>query len=198
MLVGHGLDDRFGILSATRRDAQPHQRTLEASIRWSHDLLPEDERVTFRRLAVFSGSFEPADAAEVDGHRVDLGPGAAEIGVDQRLPHQRGLDGRAGEIDRHPHAIAGRGGRTLKRKWADGPKSETPPGHWNVLANQVSDAPGLDHRLWGQGPVVDRLEWEHIQRVLGENDGNISATARALKMHRRTLQRKLAKRPVKE
>lgn len=45
---------------------------------------------------------------------------------------------------------------------------------------------------------VDRLEWEHIQRVLAENDGNISATARALKMHRRTLQRKLAKRPVKE
>ena len=44
---------------------------------------------------------------------------------------------------------------------------------------------------------VDRLEWEHIQRILHENDGNISATARALKMHRRTLQRKLAKRPVK-
>ncbi|HMR94418.1 MAG TPA: LuxR C-terminal-related transcriptional regulator [Microthrixaceae bacterium] len=66
-VLSDGLDDRFGILSATRRDAQPHQRTLEASIRWSHDLLPEDERVTFRRLAVFSGSFEPADAAEVDG-----------------------------------------------------------------------------------------------------------------------------------
>ena len=44
---------------------------------------------------------------------------------------------------------------------------------------------------------VDRLEWEHIQRVLNENDGNISATARALKMHRRTLQRKLSKRPVR-
>lgn len=44
---------------------------------------------------------------------------------------------------------------------------------------------------------VDRLEWEHIQRILHEHDGNISATARALKMHRRTLQRKLAKRPVK-
>ena len=42
---------------------------------------------------------------------------------------------------------------------------------------------------------VERLEWEHIQRVLHENDGNISATARALNMHRRTLQRKLAKRP---
>lgn len=44
---------------------------------------------------------------------------------------------------------------------------------------------------------VDRLEWEHIQRVLNEQDGNISATARALGMHRRTLQRKLQKRPVR-
>jgi len=44
---------------------------------------------------------------------------------------------------------------------------------------------------------VDRLEWEHIQRVLAEHDGNISATARALGMHRRTLQRKLQKRPVR-
>lgn len=43
---------------------------------------------------------------------------------------------------------------------------------------------------------VDRLEWEHLQRVLMENDGNISATARALNMHRRTLQRKLQKKPV--
>lgn len=43
---------------------------------------------------------------------------------------------------------------------------------------------------------VDRLEWEHLQRVLLEHDGNISATARALNMHRRTLQRKLQKRPV--
>lgn len=43
---------------------------------------------------------------------------------------------------------------------------------------------------------VDRLEWEHLQRVLMEHDGNISATARALNMHRRTLQRKLQKRPV--
>jgi len=46
-------------------------------------------------------------------------------------------------------------------------------------------------------PSVNRLEWEHIQRVLNENQGNISATARSLGMHRRTLQRKLQKRPVK-
>lgn len=47
-------------------------------------------------------------------------------------------------------------------------------------------------------PSVARLEWEHIQRVLSQHHGNISATARALKMHRRTLQRKLAKHPVAE
>lgn len=45
---------------------------------------------------------------------------------------------------------------------------------------------------------VDRLEWEHIQRVLTEHHGNISATARSLNMHRRTLQRKLAKHAPKE
>lgn len=43
---------------------------------------------------------------------------------------------------------------------------------------------------------VHRLEWEHIQRALTENRGNISATARALHMHRRTLQRKLNKHPA--
>ena len=44
---------------------------------------------------------------------------------------------------------------------------------------------------------VARLEWEHLQKVLTECDGNISETARRLGMHRRTLQRKLAKRPVR-
>jgi two-component system response regulator RegA len=46
-------------------------------------------------------------------------------------------------------------------------------------------------------PSLERIEWEHIQRILAENAGNISATARQLGMHRRTLQRKLQKRPVK-
>lgn len=45
---------------------------------------------------------------------------------------------------------------------------------------------------------ISRVEWEHINKVLAEHEGNISATARALKMHRRTLQRKLAKRPGAE
>ncbi|GHE19604.1 response regulator transcription factor [Halomonas urumqiensis] len=48
-----------------------------------------------------------------------------------------------------------------------------------------------------QPPSINRIAWEHIQKVLQEHDGNISATARALGMHRRTLQRKLQKRPVR-
>mgnify|MGYP000029330160 CR=1 FL=1 len=53
-------------------------------------------------------------------------------------------------------------------------------------------------RVEGTTLSVDRLEWEHIQKVLVQHNGNVSATARALKMHRRTLQRKLTKRPVRE
>ena len=45
---------------------------------------------------------------------------------------------------------------------------------------------------------VERLEWEHIHKVLAENDDNVSATARALGMHRRTLQRKLGKKPGRD
>jgi two-component system response regulator RegA len=52
-----------------------------------------------------------------------------------------------------------------------------------------------DMPLDAQPVSVDRLEWEHINRVLHEQQGNISSTARVLNMHRRTLQRKLAKRP---
>lgn len=50
--------------------------------------------------------------------------------------------------------------RALAEYWADGPKSETPPGHWNVIANEVSDSPGFEHRIGGQGEPVDRLEWD--------------------------------------
>lgn len=48
-----------------------------------------------------------------------------------------------------------------------------------------------------RGPSLKRLEWEHIQRVLAECDGNVSAAARRLGLHRRTLQRKLGKRPAR-
>lgn len=45
-------------------------------------------------------------------------------------------------------------------------------------------------------PSLDRVEWEHIQKILQDHQGNVSAAARALGMHRRTLQRKLQKKPL--
>lgn len=59
------------------------------------------------------------------------------------------------------------------------------------------DAGNPDIDIASVPPSIDRLEWEHIQKVLADNHGNISETARVLGMHRRTLQRKLQKFPVK-
>ena len=56
----------------------------------------------------------------------------------------------------------------------------------------------VERAVPGHAPPLKRLEWEHIQRVLAECEGNISEAARRLGLHRRTLQRKLAKRPVRE
>jgi hypothetical protein len=50
--------------------------------------------------------------------------------------------------------------RVLTEFWADGPKSETPPGHWNVIANSISDELDPDLRIGGAGSRVDRLEWD--------------------------------------
>ncbi|TAK93171.1 MAG: hypothetical protein EPO07_18505 [Verrucomicrobia bacterium] len=50
--------------------------------------------------------------------------------------------------------------RVLAEFWADGPSSETPPGHWNVLANQVADNTNTVKKIGGVGPVVDDLEWD--------------------------------------
>jgi hypothetical protein len=50
--------------------------------------------------------------------------------------------------------------RVMTEFWADGPKSETPPGHWNVLANHVSDELAPDLKIGGTGPNLDRLEWD--------------------------------------
>ena len=59
------LDDRFRLLSGGRRTALPRHQTLRATLDWSHGLLAEPERVLFRRLAIFAGSFSLEAACEV-------------------------------------------------------------------------------------------------------------------------------------
>jgi two-component system, response regulator RegA len=71
----------------------------------------------------------------------------------------------------------------------------TKPANADEIVAAFGHLPSPHMPLNAQVTTVDRLEWEHINRVLLEHEGNISATARALNMHRRSLQRKLAKQP---
>lgn len=50
--------------------------------------------------------------------------------------------------------------RVLAEYWADGPDSETPPGHWFTILNYVSDHPMLEKRFKGEGEILDDLEWD--------------------------------------
>jgi hypothetical protein len=50
--------------------------------------------------------------------------------------------------------------RAIAEYWADGPDSETPPGHWNLIANAVAHTSGFERRFGGEGPELDPLEWD--------------------------------------
>ena len=67
-----------------------------------------------------------------------------------------------------------------------------------ILKALMQDEADLDITIPSKPLPVKRLEWEHLQKVLSENNGNISKAAEQLGMHRRTLQRKLQKKPVRE
>jgi len=69
------------------------------------------------------------------------------------------------------------------------------PANADEIVAAFGRATGSEVPIKVQTTQLGNLEWEHIQRVLHEHEDNISATARALNIHRRTLQRKLAKPP---
>ena len=99
------------------------------------------------------------DAA--DGVEIDIGPGA--LG-DNTLGANDGDGHDVNPATGEPYAPnrVGRAdfARAIAEYWADGPDSETPPGHWNVIANAVEDSPGFERRVGGEGPVLDALEWD--------------------------------------
>ena len=75
----------------------------------------------------------------------------------------------------------------------------TKPANTDEIVSALHKNDGDSTVLISENPLsVNRLEWEHLQKVLMQHEGNISSAARALNMHRRTLQRKLDKRPVRE
>ena len=114
---------------------------------------------------------------QTDGVMVDISP--ASLGNIQQLPanpaeypqfydFHAGGDASTG-YDSNPATGApydpqmvprGDYARVLAEFWADGPDSETPPGHWFVILNEVSDHPNLVKRFAGAGPELGPLEWD--------------------------------------
>ncbi len=76
-------------------------------------------------------------------------------------------------------------GRVLANFWADGPNSETPPGHWNVLANSVTDKLGINRKLGGVGVALGTLEWD-VKIYLGLNGALHDAAIAAWEVKRAT------------
>jgi hypothetical protein len=121
--------------------------------------LGEDD-AAFKRAAIdvlrYSSYLDAGDGVEID-----IGP--ASLG-DNTLGTNDGRGREVNPVTGEPYApdvvLRGDYGRSLAQFWADGPASETPPGHWNTIANTVSDAPGFAFRIGGSGPEVDRLEWD--------------------------------------
>lgn len=96
-----------------------------------------------------------------DGVTMDISPGAwGNNSLGANDGHGRPVNPVTGK----PYApnVVKRGdfARVLAEFWADGPTSETPPGHWNTLANYVSYHPEFQRRLGGVGPVLGALEWD--------------------------------------
>jgi len=96
-----------------------------------------------------------------DGTTIDIGPGSLgdnPLGTNDGDGYD--VNPATGEPYAPNEVLRGDFARALTEFWADGPESETPPGHWNTIANEVSDTPGLELRIGGDGAVVDRLEWD--------------------------------------
>ena len=74
----------------------------------------------------------------------------------------------------------------------------TKPVDADQIVAAFDGAAGAGRRAGTDVPTLARVEWEHIQRVLADCDGNVSQAARLLGIHRRSLQRKLSKHPARE
>ena len=130
-----------------------------------------DYKWGFEMVSAWSSHLDPND-----GVMIDISPGA--IGNSPTLPGSaqlaqfydftNGGDSGTGHplnpVTGLPYApqVVPRGdyGRVLAEFWADGPDSETPPGHWFTLLNYVSDHPQTVKQIGGIGPTVTELEWD--------------------------------------
>ncbi len=170
-------------------------------------LLAEDDAYLRRVLAraLRARGFEVLEAGSLETARQLLdGDAAPAFGVfDLKLPDGSGLDLVTGLAARNKAARS-----VVLTGWGSIPTAleAVRRGAADFLAKPI-EIGDLLHAL-GEGPEapetppaepvvpsLDRVEWEHIQRVMASCDGNVSQAARLLGLHRRSLQRKLGKRP---
>ena len=96
-----------------------------------------------------------------DGVTVDISPskiGNNALGTNDGQGHD--LNPLTGATYEPNVVLRGDYARVLAEFWADGPQSETPPGHWNVIANTVFENPKFKRRWMGQGPELPEDEWD--------------------------------------
>jgi hypothetical protein len=102
-----------------------------------------------------------ADLDPRNGVSIDMGPGArGRNSLGANNGHGHDVNPATGKSYAPNVVLRGDYARALAEYWADGPRSETPPGHWNSVANEVSDSPELARTIGGRGREVDRLEWD--------------------------------------
>ena len=104
-----------------------------------------------------------------DGQTLDISP--ATLG-NNTLGANDGAGRPLNPVTAAPYAaqVVPRGdfARVLAEFWADGPKSETPPGHWFVIANDVAGQAAATRQLFGAGSPLDPLSWDvHMYLALG-------------------------------
>lgn len=140
---------------------------LDASV---GDLETEDYIWGFNLVLNWSGHLDPADGVEWDISPASIGnmPLPEDLGDLRSYYQLEGGDAGAGHLlnpstnEAYQSNLSKRGDytRVLAEFWADGPDSETPPGHWFVLLNYVADHELVDKRFNGQGKVLSDLEWD--------------------------------------
>ncbi len=130
----------------------------------------DDYRWGFELVSIWSSHLDPDDGVMWDASPASIGNAPLPLVADERRYYEliQGGDWSVGHplnpVTGQPYTpnpvLRGDYTRVLAEFWADGPDSETPPGHWFVIANYVADHPQQINRLAGEGPVVDRLEWD--------------------------------------
>ena len=133
----------------------------------------EEYRWGFTLVAEWSSHLDPENAETIDISPNNIGnipisSFPSELSVFKNFYSAEGGDIGSGydlnPITNRPYEtqIVKRGdyARVLAEFWADGPDSETPPGHWFVLLNDINDHPMLEKRFEGTGDIIGNFEWD--------------------------------------